>query len=198
MIEHESHLDEIIARELDYRAKMDKLIAEETNYRNRIVEEALKYEGNVRIVHTGPEEGITPEMGFDCSGFVYYILQSAGIPIPSYIVQTTDGHTIRRKIRHANEFYDRFGVHVDSSLAQSGDLVFFSWEGVRPNHMGIMIDPNHYIHAHRHTNLVQVDELIPEDITSTRSDRLYVRNPIGFKRPAVVERKGAHLVQRPI
>ena len=68
--------------------------------------------------------------GFDCSGFIYYVLKQAGITIPR---TNTTGYDARS---------------YDVSKPIPGDLVFFS-NTYRPgiSHMGIYIGNNQFIHA---------------------------------------------------
>ena len=68
--------------------------------------------------------------GFDCSGFIYYVLKQSGSNLPRY---------------SSSGYYDRT-FYVDSP--QPGDLVFF--EGTyKPgiSHMGIYLGNNQFIHA---------------------------------------------------
>ncbi|MEK6916651.1 MAG: NlpC/P60 family protein [Nanoarchaeota archaeon] len=80
---------------------------------------ALQYLGFPAVQYTGPNEGQTPE-GFTCSGFIQFVLREAGIDVPNW---------------HSNEFFDRFGILVHEGLQKSGDLVFESKYGLKPNHV---------------------------------------------------------------
>lgn len=119
--------------------------------------------------------------GFDCSGFVTFVLNQAGLTIPDYIGQ--DGEN--RPIRHANEYWDNYGIAVHEGLQQGGDLVFFSHNGLFPSHVGIMLDEGEYIHASGRDNpSVEVKPLIFRQIPVTdREQAIYSRSPIGFKSP---------------
>lgn len=68
--------------------------------------------------------------GFDCSGFIYYVYNQAGIKIPR---TNTTGYDARS---------------YDVNSPQVGDLVFFE-NTYRPgiSHMGIYIGNNQFIHA---------------------------------------------------
>lgn len=73
--------------------------------------------------------GSTPA-GFDCSGFIYYVYQQAGIPIP----------------RTNSKGMDARSYYLDAP--QVGDLVFFAntyTSGI--SHLGIYIGNNQFIHA---------------------------------------------------
>ncbi|HKX24093.1 MAG TPA: NlpC/P60 family protein, partial [Candidatus Saccharimonadales bacterium] len=91
--------------------------------------------------YRNPEEGQSPERGFDCSGFVRFVLSAAGLAVPSFIGQ--DG--LERPTRHANEFWDSYGIPIHDEARQPGDLIFFSREGDRPTHIGILRDAETYI-----------------------------------------------------
>ena len=117
------------------------------------------------------EFGCNPETGFDCSGFVRYVLIRSGI----YIADD---------IRHASEFLDKFGILVQRH--RPGDLVSFSKEGRAPKHMGIMINDMEYVHSPgRNGTRVVLAELKRESISLKYPDQLYLENPIGFKTPTV-------------
>lgn len=144
------------------------------------MENAVSLINKPSIRYHGPEYGISPEDGFDCSGFVTYVLQASGLHVPKYI-----GHDDQvRPVRHANEYWDHYGVHVDAENAKTGDLVFFSRTGMFPTHMGILTVHGTYIHAPGKDDTV-VEEAYLDEYAIEKSDRssrqLYARNPIGFK-----------------
>ena len=130
-----------------------------------------------------PDYGQSPTDGFDCSGFVRYVLQEAGLSIPDYIGM--DG--LRRPIRHANEFWDHYGIGVHDEYAQPGDLLFFSREGTFPTHVGIVAAAGAFIHAPGIAESRVERSIIEfEEIASNGMKRqIYKRNPIGFKSPVV-------------
>ncbi len=128
--------------------------------------------------------GQSPERGFDCSGFVRFVLSRAGLHIPEYAGQ--DG--VQRPIRHANEFWDSYGIMVHDENRQAGDLIFFSRTGSFPTHIGIMRDEETYIHAPgTNESKVNIQSITYAQIAKRGMERqLYSRNPIGFKSPSVV------------
>ena len=73
-----------------------------------------------------------PKVGFDCSGFVYYVFKQEGIPLPrARAVQLS-----------------RSGKKIARANLQPGDLVFFSKE--HPglvSHVGIYVGRNRFISA---------------------------------------------------
>jgi len=75
--------------------------------------------------------GTTPA-GFDCSGFMVYVLRNFGISV---------NRSSRDQVRN--------GVHVDRSDVQPADLVFFSASpgGSRITHVGMYIGGGRFIHA---------------------------------------------------
>lgn len=111
-----------------------------------------------------------------------FVLRAAGLAVPDYIGQ--DG--CRRPVRHANEFWDSYGIAVHEGLQRPGDLVFFSRTGEFPTHIGIVRDEEMYIHAPgRDGTTVEVRALESERIVSTATEGvIYARNPIGFKSPS--------------
>jgi cell wall-associated NlpC family hydrolase len=141
--------------------------------------------------------GQSPKSGFDCSGFVRFVLHEVGLVIPEYIGQ--DG--MKRPIRHANEFWDNYGIAVHDENKQPGDLIFFSRRGSFPTHIGIVRDEKTYIHAPgTDESRVDTQPISYETIAKRGIERqLYTRNPIGFKSPTIkIERPTYRYHQTPI
>lgn len=74
--------------------------------------------------------GTSPEVGFDCSGLVYYAMQQIGMRVPR---NSRDQYLASRPV-HRNDL-------------QAGDLVFFRTRGRGISHVGIYIGNNRFIHA---------------------------------------------------
>jgi cell wall-associated NlpC family hydrolase len=85
--------------------------------------------------------GIDPN-GFDCSGFVRYVYQQHGVPMP-------------REVRE--QF--RVGKNVDRGRLEPGDLVFFSTVAPGASHVGIVIGGDQFIHAPSERGVVRVENL---------------------------------------
>ena len=85
--------------------------------------------------------GIDPN-GFDCSGFVRYVYQQHGVPMP-------------REVRE--QF--RVGKKVDRGRLEPGDLVFFSTVAPGASHVGIVIGGDQFIHAPSERGVVRVENL---------------------------------------
>lgn len=140
--------------------------------RASIANEAIKWLGAPSILYRGFKQGVSPE-GFDCSGFVRFVLQEAGVELPEYL-------------RHTNQFFDSFGVLVHWSLQKRGDLVFFSKNGLSPTHMGIVLDPQRFVHAPgKEGSEVEIGTLMTKPIRDLSEEAIYAVNPIGFKRFAL-------------
>lgn len=163
--------------------KSRKGISAET-YRDAIVEIAtdLINKPSVKYRSGRPDLGQSPETGFDCSGFVRFVLTKAGLFIPDFIGQ--DG--VRRPTRHANEFWDTYGIAVHDGQQQRGDLIFFTHVGQFPKHVGIVRDEESYINAPGQDGTrVEVSSIVYETIPDGgREGIIYLRNPIGFKSPS--------------
>ena len=72
-------------------------------------------------------------------------------------------------------------IHFEA--AEKGDLIFFSWNGIVPRHIGIMISPDTYVHAPGTDNsVVRLSIVKQTPITSSLAEQIYHYNPIGFKR----------------
>jgi len=136
---------------------------------------------SMRYVTGHPELGQSPETGFDCSGLVKFVLTQVGLHVPDYIGQDD----VRRPIRHANEFWDHYGVTVGSE-PKGGDLIFFTRRGLFPTHVGIVRDDESYIHAPGRDNTKVEVAGIEIERVEVRDDTkrvLYPTNPIGYKAP---------------
>lgn len=94
---------------------------------------------------------------------------------------------VQRPIRHTNEFWDHYGVGLQTE-PEGGDLIFFSRHGLFPTHIGIVRDGDSFIHApgNDHTKVI-VEDIVQKDIPTINNGSriLYRRNPIGYKAPTV-------------
>jgi cell wall-associated NlpC family hydrolase len=79
--------------------------------------------------------------GFDCSGLVAYAAGSAGIRVP----RTTDEQL-------------RIGAPVARGELRAGDLVFMHLRA-KQLHVGIAVDPTHFVHAPATGKRVRIDSL---------------------------------------
>lgn len=84
--------------------------------------------------------GTTPK-GFDCSGFVQYVYSKNGISLS----RTTYTQCVE-------------GTYVSRESLQPGDLVFFG-SAAAPNHVGIYVGDDTYIHAPRTGDVVKYASL---------------------------------------
>ena len=109
--------------------------------------------------------------GFDCSGFVNFLLKQAKYPDPIP--------------RHVNELFDIFGILVHEQFRDAGDLVFFSNKGgTYPDHIGIMISRDEYVHSPGKNGEVICVRKFEQKIIKprNRAPQIYFSNPIGIKR----------------
>ena len=87
--------------------------------------------------------GNSPESGFDCSGLVRYVFQTAaGLDLP----------------RRAEEI-SRFGAPIDARALRPGDLVFYRTLRKAFSHVGIYLGGNRFIHAPSAGGSVRVDDM---------------------------------------
>jgi cell wall-associated NlpC family hydrolase len=104
---------------------------------DRLVSRAMKYLG-APYRHGGT----SPSMGFDCSGFVYYLYGAVfGQTIPRM------PHDMARE-----------GMPVARSDLKRGDLVFFGYQGTF-THVGIYVGNDQFVHATRPGSPLQVTPL---------------------------------------
>ena len=102
--------------------------------------------------------GSSPSRGFDCSGFVYYLLSRHGINAP-----------------HSAAELFRMGKPVPRSELKPGDLVFFRNTARRRGitHVGIYIGNGEFIHASSGRGYVTITSL---------SDPYYAARFVGARR----------------
>ncbi len=87
--------------------------------------------------------GNTPTSGFDCSGLVRYVYQTAmGLDLP----------------RRAEEI-SRVGTQVDRNALKPGDLVFYKTLRKAFSHVGIYLGNNRFIHAPSAGGSVRIDDM---------------------------------------
>ena len=87
--------------------------------------------------------GGTSENGFDCSGLVGYVFKTAlGIDLPR----------VSRDMANSGE-------RVERTSLSAGDLVFFSRQGRRVDHVGIYVGEGQFVHAPRTGKDVMVSRL---------------------------------------
>ncbi|WP_031406890.1 peptidoglycan-binding protein [Geobacillus vulcani] len=72
--------------------------------------------------------GDTPEEGFDCSGFIFYLFQQQGVTVPRTVALMWNA-----------------GASV--SAPEVGDIVFFATTTNSPSHAGIYIGNGQFIHS---------------------------------------------------
>ena len=86
--------------------------------------------------------GDNPAIGFDCSGFVKYVLAQHRLPAP----------------RTAAEQF-RLGTRVDSGQLRAGDLVFFSTIAPGASHVGLALNSKEFVHAPASDGVVRIDRM---------------------------------------
>lgn len=93
----------------------------------------------------------------------------------------------RRPVRHVNEFWDHYGVNIQTTPT-GGDLVFFSRHGLFPTHIGIVIDSETMVHAPGiNDTKVMLGKIATERIPPYQNEGrvLFHTNPIGYKAPTL-------------
>ena len=78
--------------------------------------------------------------GFDCSGFVQYVLARHAVPMPRTVAQ-------------------QFKVGRKAKDIEPGDLVFFQTIGSNASHVGIAVDEYSFVHAPNSRGVVRIDRL---------------------------------------
>lgn len=104
-----------------------KLSDEQLSLRQQLINSAMQYIGYSYVYG-----GSSPSVGFDCSGFVYYIFHQFDYDVT----------------RTATSQYAQDGTAIAKSELIPGDLVFFSSNGgYSTTHVGIYIGDNQFVHA---------------------------------------------------
>ena len=125
----------------------------ESTLGQQVVDYALQFVG-YRYVYGGS----SPSVGFDCSGFTYYIYGKFGYSLS----------------RRASQQYQNNGVSVSKDALGPGDLLFFSSNGgASITHVGIYIGNGNFVHASTSSTGV---------IISSLSSSYYTRVWYGAKR----------------
>lgn len=110
----------------EYVRIIDTALTDSENAGINVVEYAKLYLG------TPYASGGNTTKGFDCSGYVQYVMANFGITMPR---TSTDQYSI--------------GVRVDKSQLMPGDLVYFKYSAnsYRLSHVGIYVGDGNFIHS---------------------------------------------------
>lgn len=132
-----------------------------------LIEIATRFLGFKSVKYHNPLAGVNPSHGFDCSGFVRYVCSKVRLYVP----------------RHCNEMFDQSGILIHPEKIAPGDLLFLSRDGLRPTHVGFVVNHDEYIHSPGVSDGVVCVSQIPwGDIDTSNHGQIYTKNPIGFKR----------------
>jgi cell wall-associated NlpC family hydrolase len=130
--------DQAAPQVLDYEALLSTPVRPVSDVRRRLAKTAQSYLG--APLKRG---GSSPEEGFDCTGYVFYVYQEAA------------GITLPRKSHDQVQM----GAAISPISLQSGDLVYFKVEGIRSLHVGLYLGEGRFIHAPSTNGTVEVDSL---------------------------------------
>ena len=86
--------------------------------------------------------GDQPSTGFDCSGFVQYVLGQHNIAAP----------------RTAAEQF-QLGKQIELHQVRAGDLVFFSTVAPGASHVGLAVSSEEFVHAPAASGVVRVERV---------------------------------------
>jgi cell wall-associated NlpC family hydrolase len=101
--------------------------------------------------------GNTPESGFDCSGFIDYVM----------------GHQTQLKPPRTVTQLRTWGVEVLPEQRRTGDLVFFG-SGPTPTHAGIYVGKGRFVHAPSTGGVVHLSHL---------SEAYWQKLQVNYRRP---------------
>jgi cell wall-associated NlpC family hydrolase len=86
--------------------------------------------------------GDSPATGFDCSGFIQYVLAKHEIMVP----------------RTAAEQF-QIGRRISARDVRAGDLVFFSTVAPGASHVGLAVSATEFVHAPATSGVVRVEQM---------------------------------------
>lgn len=86
--------------------------------------------------------GDNPASGFDCSGFIQFVLGTHAVSVP----------------RTASEQF-QIGRRIGARDVQAGDLVFFSTVAPGASHVGLALGADEFVHAPAASGVVRVERL---------------------------------------
>jgi cell wall-associated NlpC family hydrolase len=97
--------------------------------------------------------GVSPDTGFDCSGFVKYVYQETfGVSLPHQAAQMS-----------------QIGKTIDNQQLKLGDLVFYNTMRRNYSHVGIYLGNNRFIHSPSSGSGIRI-ESIDDKYWATRFD----------------------------
>ena len=127
---------EVYSMPVDFTYKRKSPYTADSEKVQKVLDTAAKYLGVPYLWG-----GTTPS-GFDCSGFVQYVLRENGISIT----------------RTTYTQWDNDGVYVSRSELEPGDLVYFGSSSA-PHHVGMYVGNGMYIHAPQTGDVVKYSSL---------------------------------------
>ncbi|RQD68847.1 MAG: hypothetical protein D5S00_08395 [Tindallia sp. MSAO_Bac2] len=116
---------------------LQKEVEQADNLRESILKEALSLKGTPYRFG-----GSSPNTGFDCSGYVSYVLAKHGIVLP----------------RSSSDMYHSV-EHISRDEMQPGDLVFFTAYQAGPSHVGFYAGEGQFVHAPSSGRTVSFDHI---------------------------------------
>jgi cell wall-associated NlpC family hydrolase len=87
--------------------------------------------------------GNTPQTGFDCSGFVVYVVKKVR----------------RQNLPRTTDDLGKYGISLKNQSPAPGDLVFFDTLGTPYSHVGIYVGNGRFVHAPTSGGFVRVEEI---------------------------------------
>ncbi|MGN6720872.1 MAG: C40 family peptidase, partial [Candidatus Binatia bacterium] len=100
--------------------------------------------------------GMSERHGMDCSGFTKALFAKLNIELP----------------RTARDQYHA-GHEISVENLRTGDLLFFSTDGVTPDHVGLYVGNNRFVHAEKKAGRVIITDL---------NQSWYIKHFIGARR----------------
>lgn len=107
--------------------------------------------------------GNSPKSGFDCSGFVQFVVSD----------------TFKMRLPRSSFFMIHYGSPVALDALKPGDLVFFNTRRQAYSHVGIYVGDSKFIHSPHRGTVVRIDSML---------DQYYTKRFDGGRRLSSLER----------
>jgi murein DD-endopeptidase / murein LD-carboxypeptidase len=99
--------------------------------------------------------GVSPETGFDCSGFTKYVFSKFGF-----------------NLTHQSKAQNKEGYWIPKEDLRQGDLVFFNTDGSGISHVGIYLGDGEFVHSATDKGIVK----------NKLSEKYYVKTYVSARR----------------
>ena len=186
----------------DTQSNFDYTRSDYTEIQNKILASAVPWKDQPTYYAHGQSNGVidpaTGKYGFDCSGFVRYIIANVMQQYnPSYFISSNIVDLYNHKTLYNKGFKHQFDViDVDKEDLQPGDVIFFKLDPTdsRPvTHCVLYLGNNEYIHSTDTTDGVYIAPLTQERIDNIVAIKRYFPEAVKPANQTLVNTEGRTL-----